>query len=116
MSETTKAYRANDDAALPAFMDLLRNQRRGELLAEASEKLVEVVEAVRDTGKGGSVTITFTIKPDDTARNTFKVSDDVRAKVPQFSRGVSLYFANHQGRLVREDPRQPTLPFTGGTK
>lgn len=113
MSEPTKTYKTSDDAALPAFMDLLKNQRRGELLAEASEKLVEVVAAVRDTGKGGSVTITITVKPDDSARNTFKVGDDVKAKVPTFSRGVSLYFANHQGRLVREDPRQPTLPFNG---
>lgn len=32
MSEPAKTYEKNDDAALPAFMDLLRNQRRGELL------------------------------------------------------------------------------------
>lgn len=105
----------NDDA-LPALMALLQNQRRGELLAEASEKLTAIVEAVRDTGKSGKLTVTFTIKPDDTARNTFAVSDDVAAKVPTFARGKSLFFANHQGRLVREDPRQHPIRFTDAAK
>ena len=103
---------ADDDPRLPAFEAFLITQRKGELMAELSEQLTTLTCAVRDVNRAGSITLTIKIKPDESGRNTFLVTDDVKVKIPQFARGVSLFFATVAGRLVRENPTQRALPFT----
>lgn len=93
------------------FASFVIEQRNGGLHAEASDCLAEVVKAVQDHGKGGSVIIKIDIKPGSKGTNTLVVSDRVEVKVPQGDRPAALYFPDENGNLHRSDPRQQSLPL-----
>lgn len=93
------------------FASFVIEQRNGGLHAEASDCLAQVVKAVQDHGKGGSVIIKIDIKPGSKGTNTLVVSDRVEVKVPQGDRPAALYFPDENGNLHRSDPRQQSLPL-----
>jgi hypothetical protein len=93
------------------FASFVIEQRNGGLHAEASDCLAQVVKAVQDHGKGGSVIIKIDIKPGSKGTNTLVVSDRVEVKVPQGDRPAALYFPDENGNLHRSDPRQQALPL-----
>lgn len=92
------------------FAQWLIEQRGGVLHAEASEALADVVAAVMEHGKSGSLTLSVKV-----ARNkdgvTVTVSDDLKVKVPQGDRGAAIFFTDDHGNLSRNNPRQPELPL-----
>lgn len=89
-----------------SFAAFLAQHQRGRTDRELSEKLRELVEAVEETGKGGSITYTLTIKPQAQTEHTVLVTDEVKTKLPQLDRPASIFFADEAYRLVRNDPRQ----------
>lgn len=76
---------------------------------ELTEGLHDVIAAVKETGKPGSVTLTIKIDPDKKAQGIFRISDNVTIKAPQHDRGTRIYFADKSGNLTRSDPNQPEL-------
>lgn len=98
-------------SATKPFGQFLLEQRNGGLHGELSDRLREVVEAVVEQGKPGTLTLTVTIKPAGNGTNQFIVGDDIKAKAPEPERGASLFFADRRGNLSRTDPRQPELPL-----
>jgi hypothetical protein len=77
---------------------------------ELSQQLHELVAAVRDTGKKGSLTLTVTVaRVKGATENTLTVTDDVKSKVPVHDRKVSVFFADADGNLTRNDPNQLTF-------
>lgn len=101
----------NDDPVMRPFADFLREQTGGQTHDELTRAMHEVVLAVEATGKAGSVTLTLSIQPlKDTAGGAVKVTDTVKAKLPEFARPASIFFADN-GNLVRDNPNQ--LRFDG---
>lgn len=88
----------------------LTQQRKGALDVEAGADLSKLVEAVRLTGKGGTLTLTIGIAPGKAG--SLEVADKVRLKLPEELPEPALWFADKHGRLTRHDPDQLTLPMT----
>lgn len=90
------------------FAAVLMGHARGRAHAEASRKLAEVVEAVMDTKKQGSITIKLTVTPDKDGHGVVKIADAITSKVPQESR-KSMWFPDDDGNLHRNNPNQESL-------
>ena len=91
------------------FGTFLQEHRKQGLHNEASEGLQEVVAAVKEHKKGGSLTITIDVKPGE-VDGTLVVSDKVKVKAPEAERPTSLFYSDSRGNLSRRDPRQSELP------
>lgn len=90
-----------------SFELVLREMRHGRSLAELSQELAALVAAVRETGKGGSLSYTITVKPASQGDVvTVQLQDEVKAKVPKPARGASIFYASDENALMRSDPRQ----------
>ena len=90
-------------------LDVLGDLRDGQTLTEMHDKLLEIVGAVRDTGKAGSLQLTLKVKPASKGRDEIKVlmiEDTLKATIPQHDRAASIFYTNHENELQREDPRQ----------
>lgn len=89
----------------------LIEQRNGALHAELSDALADVVKAVQDHHKAGAVSLTITVKPGAKGTATLVVTDDVKVKAPRGERPAAMFFADADGNLSRNDPRQTELPL-----
>jgi hypothetical protein len=92
------------------FAQFVQEQRSGGLHGEASEMLAELVAAVQQHGKSGSLTLEVKVAPGE-APGTLVVRDVLKAKLPEAEKSASLFFADDHGNLSRRDPRQPELPL-----
>ena len=94
------------------FNETILQINNGAVSAELAEALQQVVAAVRQTGKTGSVT--FTLKVTPASRKTTEVlmiESLVRTKLPEAERGMTVFYATEDNRLVRNDPKQQMLPL-----
>jgi len=97
-------------AQIRPFADWLRDQSRGKTHEELSEALRDLVAKVIDTGKKGSLTLTVSVEPmPNSDGNALVVKDEIKLKLPEFARDASLFFADDDRNLVRQDPRQLTF-------
>lgn len=87
--------------------DMLREHRNGRLVDHMTDRLAEVVAAVRETGKSGSITLKLTISPSkgDEA-DAIEVIPNVSAKMPEKDLAKALFYADESNSLVRESPTQ----------
>lgn len=93
-----------------AAMSMLVDLRRGATLAELDEKLAELVEAVRGTGKPGRAILELRIKPASKGSgNVLMIEDTLRVVSPTLDRETTVMFADKENRLSRKDPDQLTL-------
>jgi isopentenyl phosphate kinase len=88
---------------------------------EASDQLNDLVTAVRDTGRAGSMTITIDVKPQSKGDvSVLSIGDKITTKMPKVEHGETIMFASADGTLTRNDPRQIEMAGlkvveTGGT-
>lgn len=97
----------SEDQHAKPFNDFLSQRDRAH--QELTDGLHEVVAAVLETGKSGSVTLTIKVDPDKKADGILRVSDAVKIMIPQHDRGTSIYFRDSTGNLTRNNPMQPEL-------
>ena len=90
------------------FSDFLREQSKGRSHNELGEGLVDLVARVQDTGKKGSMTYIVTVEPTK-GTDALTISDEIRLKLPEFARPASLFYADDDNNLRRDDPQQ--IPF-----
>jgi hypothetical protein len=76
---------------------------------EMSDELNKLVQAVQDTGKQGSLTLTITLKPVDGSTSVLAVHDAIKAKRPEHTRLGSLAYPDSDHNLKRSDPN--TMPL-----
>lgn len=95
------------DETIQPITAWLTQQRKGALDIEAGADLSKLVEAVRLTGKAGSLTLTIAIAPGKAG--SLEVADKVRLKLPEETPEPALWFADKHGRLTRHDPDQLSL-------
>lgn len=86
--------------------DILREYRNGRAADVASQKLAELVQAVDETGKAGSLTITFKVKPEKGGGSQKTIACDVKAKMPDTDLPEAVFFSDGDGSLHRADPQQ----------
>lgn len=91
------------------FIAILNEQREGDLTDELSSSLSEVVAAVVEHGKAGSLTLQLKINPAETGAGAVTIVDELKTKVPEPAKDKTLFFADKNGQLSRRDPRQMTF-------
>jgi len=74
--------------------------------------LADVVRAVDETGKEGSVTIVLKIKPAKHGGPEKTLICEVKAKKPIAEIAPAVFFSNQDGDLQRYDPRQEEMPLS----
>jgi hypothetical protein len=90
------------------FAAFLLGLARGHTHEELSRALRDLTAAVVETGKPGALKLEVTIKRHANS-NALDVTDKVTTKIPGFDRAVSIFFADGDNNLVRNDPKQPSL-------
>lgn len=88
-----------------SIVDTLRSMASGRALALAADHQEEVVKAVRQLDRKGSVTIKLNYSMDG---EMMRVDADVTAKVPQPKAGAGLFFLDGN-TLTVDDPSQREL-------
>src|SRR5262252_4072062 len=89
------------------FDKTLREVRGGLVMTELSQKMTELVAAVRATGKGGKLTLELKIKPASKGETVcVMVEDDITVKLPKPEKATSVFYATEGNLLQRSDPRQ----------
>lgn len=81
--------------------------RRGQFVDDLATEMAHLIDAIRDTGRKGTLTVKLDIglafKGDD---RTLKITDAITVKAPQPEVGDTIMYATADGRLSRRDPRQ----------
>lgn len=93
----------NEKEKPPSFAAMLA-QVRPRTDVEAAETLRRVIEAVKATGKVGTITIRLDVKPADGLSDAVVVYDRISQKVPEKTREGSMAFITKEGDLSRTDP------------
>lgn len=101
----------SDPDRIRPFADFLREQAKGKSHAELSENLQTVVNAVKDTGKKGTLVYKVSIEPMKGDNAALVVTDEITVRLPEHDRQSSLFFADREGNLVRNDPNQTEFNF-----
>jgi len=91
------------------FLHTLSTLRYGQTQYELSEELHNAVRRAIYTGKVAEITLKLKIKPEANGAQVF-ITDEIKSKIPQFTREQTILFPTPEGNLIREDPRQTTLP------
>jgi len=91
------------------FTDTLGEIEGGRLLREATAQVRELVLAVMETRKSGSMTLKF--KFTATGKGAVEIDAKLDAKVPEHDRTTTTFFTTPEGTLLRDDPAQPRLPL-----
>jgi len=71
---------------------------------ELAEGLNSLVESVQATGKAGSLTVRFEVKPADGGGTAVIVNDKIALKLPEKNRAGSIAYIGEGNRLQRTDP------------
>lgn len=93
------------------IIDILRDIRKGRPVEEATQALADVVRAVDETGKDGSVTIKLTIKAAKHGGPEKLILADVSCKKPIADIPGAIFFSDADGDLHRVDPNQDEMKF-----
>lgn len=108
----TKETTETDERPVQGIDVTLCELQNGGFMIEASQEFTRLIQAVRQTGKKGSITLTLNLKKvsrGDTP--ALEVQGDIKVKVPTAERSAALYFATDENLLVHNDPRQAKLLF-----
>lgn len=107
----------NDAAkALTPFHEWVEGHARGTLDDELTAAMAEVTQAVTSLNEKGQVVVKITITPAGSGGRTVSVAGVVEAKPPTPAPEVSIFYADGDGGLHRDDPYQTRIgvdPETG---
>jgi hypothetical protein len=94
-----------------AFAVFLQDLRDGRAHSELSGLLEELITKVKETGKGGGLTLTIKIKPATRGGDVDKVtvSDMISLDLPKPERGEDFFWLTDDNDLTRNHPRQQSL-------
>lgn len=71
---------------------------------ELAEGLTKLIEAVKTTGKAGSLTVKFDVKLVDGGGTAVLINDRIGIKLPEKVRDGSIAYIGRDNRLQRTDP------------
>ena len=94
------------------FQETIVQINNGAAVQELSDALRKVVAAVRETGKSGAITLTLKVAPASKGNvDVLLVESQVKTKLPEPERGMTIFYATDNNLLVRNDPKQQMLPL-----
>ena len=91
------------------FADVLGGLEGGIALLQLNDQLQELVQAGTKHRKAGEIALTLKVSPN--GETAVSVAAAVKAKIPEGARGVTVFFADASGNLLRRNPNQPELPL-----
>jgi len=93
------------------FSQQISHLSKGTLDAELTATLTDLVKAINDHGKKGSITLTLNLKPEvqNGEVKMISIKPDVKVSSPQPQRLSSIMFPTYDGDLLRNDPDQAQL-------
>ena len=93
------------------FSQQVAHLAKGSLDAELTETLTELVKAINERQKGGSITLTLKLKPKVANGEVayVQIDPDVSCTMPKIDRLSSHLFPTYDGDLLRNDPDQRQL-------
>lgn len=100
-----------DDRQTVPFSTVLAQLNGGNTHAELSRTLQELVEAVKATGKKGSLSFTLAIS-ESKADAALDVVASVKSRLPEPKQFATIFYVDGDSNLVRKDPRQTELEFS----
>ncbi len=93
-----------------AFLDLLQHHKQGQAINDASAALKQLTAAVQESGKAGFMLIKISLKPASRGSiGTLLVESKVTTKAPEPEVPASIFYADGDYNLTREDPKQTKL-------
>jgi hypothetical protein len=100
-----------------AFSLVLQDIRDGRTHSELTASMEELLTAVRNTGKAGSITLEIKVKPNTRGGDIDRVlvTDKVTTKIPKPERGDDFFFVTDDNNLSRNHPRQHSLDLRTAT-
>lgn len=91
------------------FATTLNELNKGRTHSELSSSLQDLVAAVMDTGKKGTLTLTIIVESAK-SHDMVVISDKVVVKKPE-ARAATMLFVDQHYNLRRDNPEQPQLPL-----
>lgn len=92
------------------FAAILTDIRAGQVADDAAQAMQDLVAAVREHGKKGTLTLQIIVEPMKGNEDALAVSGDVVLKAPKAAPKAAIFFADDDGNLLRDDPKQISLP------
>lgn len=92
-----------------SIVDVLGQIRGGAAVNKAGKQLEELVKAVLDTGKAGSISLIIDVKPDKTDNRVVMMKPTIKTKVPERGWSEGIFFMGPDGKLTKDDPAQLEL-------
>lgn len=107
---TNTDQRTGEIADLAAF---LAGHLNGRTIEALSAEFHQLLDAVREHGKKGSLTVTLVVDPPANGVESAPMPIGVEStvKAPKAQQPKSLYFLDGDGNPVRDDPRQLAIEF-----
>lgn len=93
------------------FTQTLAKISYGDAADQASEMLADLVRAVGEHEREGTLTLTITVKPKGKDSGQVEVTAKTTSKLPVREIAPSMFFVTEDGGLVRDNPRQRKFPF-----
>ena len=91
------------------FLDNMVSFGLGEMLEELADAQTQVIEAVRDTLKTGSIVLTLKYKPN--GKYNIDVNHQVKPTIPKAPGKVATMFQDEDNLLHEQDPQNKQLDF-----
>ena len=88
------------------FVDVLSRLDRGRALPAIEDALAQLAQAVSAHQKKGKMTIEIAVSPSKMEDAILLLDVDVKTSMPRPKRKASLFYADGQGGLHRDDPKQ----------
>ncbi len=102
------------DPHIRPFAAVLQEIDHGHVHTNLSAALRDLVDAVKDTGKKGTLGLTITVKPIKPGQvDILDIVADVKLDAPKPTPPSTMFFTDRTGNLTREDPngQQLQLPL-----
>lgn len=97
---------AATDSVHNAFVGTLSRLHRGLTLTELTLAEQDLVQAVRQTGKAGVLTLKVRIAPSSKGDDMMMLTADVIVTKPKPAKSPTIMYATDDDRLSQTDPRQ----------
>jgi len=97
-----------EEGARKPFAAFVQEQRNGGLHGELSDALAELVLAVIEHRGKGVLQLQVIVTPNGDGA-TVTVADKIKLTLPEGERGAAIFFADSDGNLSRQNPRQMEL-------
>lgn len=116
VSEYATTAAGEGDRQIRPFAATLQEIAGGTVHTRLSDQLQQLVTAVTDTGKKGTLTLQLTVaplKPGNVSNLVVTAKTALKAPEGDDAAPSSVFFHDREGNLSREDPTQLKLPLRG---